>query len=353
MRYTGKIIRKKPGISPGSLVYTGENIRDKVSLQLVRYTEGSESFFDELPLDSLFENLDKDQVNWINVNGLHDTLIIEAIGKHFDIHPLVLEDVLHIDHMPKLAVYDDYLFLTLKMMPSGDGEELGKEHLSMILGPWFLITFQETRGDVFDHIREGIKSGYGRLRKRGADYLFYRLLDTVVDHYFVLTDKLEDDLEGIEELLLKQRLDGVSNLILERKKEMIFLKRNILPLREEFRKIRQEDPALITPGTHRFLDDVYDHLIQMGQALDGCRDLITSLLELQMAANANRMNNVMKTLTVFAAIFMPLTFIAGVYGMNFIHMPELAYPWAYPVVLLLMAGVAVAMLVYMKRRKWF
>ncbi len=353
MRHTGKIIRKKPGISPGSLVYTGGNIREKVNLQLVRFTEDTESFFEALSVDSLFENLDKNQVNWIHVNGLHDTLIIEAIGKQFDIHPLVLEDVLHIDHMPKLAIYDDYIFLTFKMMSSGVDNELGKEHLSMILGPWFLITFQETRGDVFDHIREGIRSGHGRLRKRGADYLFYRLLDTVVDHYFVLTDKLEDDLEGIEELLLKQRLEGVSNLILERKKDMIFLKRNILPLREEFRKIRQEDSALIAPGTHRFLDDVYDHLTQMGQTLDGCRDLITSLLELQMAANANRMNNVMKTLTVFAAIFMPLTFIAGVYGMNFMHMPELAYSWAYPAVLVLMAGVAVAMLIYMKRRKWF
>lgn len=344
--------RKKPGLSPGTLIYTRERLQEHISLQLFQYTADEVAMISETSVESLLKKVDKNKVNWININGLHDAAAIEAIGKHFEIHPLVLEDILHTEHMPKFDDYDHYLFLTLKMLKLGDDEVIGQEHISMILGDYFVITFQERDGDVFEIVREGLRTGKGRLRKRLADYLFYRLCDIIVDHYYNITDKLEENLELIEETLLHEKPDGVSEKILDEKKKLIFLRRLIIPLREEMRKLRQREFTLIEPETYNFFDDVFDHLVHLGQTLDSFRDLITSLLELQMTVNANRMNNVMKTLTIFAAVFMPLTFIAGIYGMNFHFMPELKWQWGYPVVLIVMLVVAAIMIVYMKRKKW-
>ncbi len=349
---TRSIYRKKPGLPPGSLVYTRDPVQDYVSIQLIQYTGEDISSSEESSVDALLKKLDKNKVNWININGLHNISVIETIGKHFDIHPLVLEDILHADHMPKMDHYDNYVFLTLKMLRHDNEQGISQEHVSMLLGDHYLVTFQEKDGDVFDVIREGLKNGTGRLRKRKADYLFYRLFDTMVDHYYLLTDALEDNLEELEELLLEQRLDGVSEQLLAGKKKMILLRRNIIPLREEVRKLKQEDIPLIEENTMSFFGDVFDHLMHLSNTLEGIRDLITSLMELQMAANSSRMNSVMKTLTIFAAIFMPLTFIAGVYGMNFQFMPELDWRWGYPLVLLVMLAITGFMLVYMKMRRW-
>jgi magnesium transporter len=344
--------RKKPGLSPGTLVYTREKVQEHFSLQLFQYTADDIVVSDETSVEALLKKIDKNKVNWININGLHDTGVIESIGNHFGIHPLVLEDILHTDHMPKLDDFDNYLFLTLKMLRINDSKEIGQEHISMILGDYFVITFQEKDGDVFEMVRESLRTGKGRLRKRLSDYLFYRLLDIIVDHYYIVTDKQEESLELIEETLLHEKTDGVSEQILAEKKKMIFLRRSIIPLREEMRKIKQKEFVLIQSETYNFLDDVFDHLTHLSHTLDSFRDLTTSLLELQMTVNANRMNNVMKTLTIFAAIFMPLTFIAGIYGMNFIRMPELEWYWGYPLVLVVMVLVALAMTLYMKRKKW-
>ena len=344
--------RKKPGLPPGSLIYTREKVQEHISLQLFQYTAEDIVVSDETSVEALLKKVDKNKVNWININGLHNTGNIESIGKQFGIHPLVLEDILHTDHMPKLDDYDTYLFLTLKMLSLSNGKSIEQEHISMILGDYYVITFQEKDGDVFEMVRESLRTGKGRLRKRLADYLFYRLLDIIVDHYYIVTDNLEESLELIEETLLHEKTEGVSEQILAEKKKMIFLRRSIIPLREEMRKTRQKEFVLIQTETYNFLDDVFDHLTHLSHTLDSFRDLTTSLLELQMAANSKRMNNVMKTLTIFAAIFMPLTFIAGIYGMNFHLMPELEWDWGYPLVMGFMALVAVSMLIYMKRKKW-
>ncbi|MBE0662073.1 MAG: magnesium/cobalt transporter CorA [Bacteroidales bacterium] len=342
---------KKPGVSPGTLIYTREKVQDNVSLQLIQYTEKDFNSWEEKSIEGLVGKIDKNKINWININGLHDTALIEFVGNYFGIHPLVLEDVLHTEHMPKLDDYDAYLFLTLKMLRL-NGKRIEQEHISMILGDYFVITFQEKDGDIFDILRERLKAGKGRLRMRQADYLYYRLLDTVVDNYYLVTDVLEESLEKIEETLLKQKPDGISEKILDEKKKMISLRRSIIPLREEFRKFRQKEFHLIQPETYSFLDDVFDHLTHLSHSLDSFRDLTTSLLELQMAVNSNRMNDVMKTLTIYAAIFMPLTFIAGIYGMNFHRMPELGWYWGYPLALGAMAVIAIFMVFYMKRKKW-
>ena len=345
---------KKPGLPPGSLVYTGEKVQFPVSMQLIQFDEHSIQRYDESNMEILAAALDPRKVNWINVNGLHDAVIIERLGTHFGISPLVLEDILHTEHMPKLEDHDGYLFFTLKMLSFNDGENrIEQEHVSMILGDYYLITFQEKEGDVFDLVRENLKNRNSRLRKHGSDYLLYRLLDIIVDHYYIVTGKIEENLEIIEETLLQDAPDGVSGKILAERKNMIFLRRSIFPLREEMRKLKQRDSQLITDGTYVFLEDVSDHLTHLSQNLESSRELINSLMELQMAVNANRMNDVMKTLTIFAAVFMPLTFLAGIYGMNFHLMPELEWSWGYPLVLGVMALVAGFMLFYMKRRKWF
>jgi magnesium transporter len=238
------------------------------------------------------------------------------------------------------------------LRPGGRPGHIEQEHVSLVLGEHYLITFQEHDGGMFDVIRQGLQNASGRMRTRGSDYLFYRLLDTIVDHYVVLIDDVEDALEELEEALLENAPDGISEKILAEKKRMILLRRIILPLREALRPFKQRDVHLVQEGTFGFLDDVLDHLLQMSQTLESFRELVTSLVELHMAANTNKMNNVMKTLTIFAAIFMPLTFIAGIYGMNFHRMPELHWAWGYPLTLGVMGLVAVGMLVYMKRRKW-
>jgi magnesium transporter len=279
--------------------------------------------------------------------------VIESLGNHFTIDPLVLEDILHTDHMPKLEEHDTYLFLTLKILTySEERNIIEREHFSMLLGDSYLITFQEKNSAVFNMIRDNLNSGTGRLRKRGADYLFYRLLDTIVDHYGVILDKTEDRLSQIEEELLGNTGSGVSERILAGKKNMLLMRRTVLPLREAMRLFKQRDVPLITESTYGFLDDVSDHLLHMSQTIEHSRELFTGLMELHMAVNANKMNNVMKTLTVFAAIFMPLTFLAGIYGMNFEHMPELGWRWGYALVLGVMAVIAGGMLLFMRRRKW-
>jgi len=344
---------KKTGLPPGSLIYTGERVQDHVTVQLSQYNEEEIFYHEKSSIKELFQKINNKRVNWINVNGLHDATIIEEIGNHFGIHPLVLEDILHTGHMPKLDIHENYIFLTLKILTYNDSlSRIIQEHLSMILGDHYLITFQEKDGDVFDMVRENMRTGKGRLRNHGSDYLFYRLLDTVVDHYYILADKTEESLEAIEEFMLKSQADGLSEKILHEKKNMIILRRCIIPLREEVRKFRQKESPLIRDSTYSFIDDVFDHLMHLSQTLDGFRDLVTSLIELQMAVNSNRMNKVIETLTIFAAIFMPLTFIVGIYGMNFHNMPELEWKWGYPLIWVFMAFVAISMLIYIKRRRW-
>jgi len=343
---------KRPGAPPGSLVYTGHRRQDEVTLQLVQYTGDAMQTVADTDAAALLGRLDASRVNWIALSGLHETGVIETIGSRFSIDPLVLEDILHAGHMPKLEEHATYLFLTLKMLTRNEDGAIEQEQISMLLGEWWLVTFQEKDSRVFDVIRDFLSSGTGRLRKRRADYLFYRLLDTVVDHYFVILDGMEDTLTRIEEAVLEQNGATISGEILAARKDMLALRRAVLPLHESMRLLAQRDLPLITEGTWGFFDDVRDHLAHLGQTIEHTREMITSLMELHMTLNANRMNAVMKTLTVFAAVFMPLTFLAGIYGMNFEVMPELGWRWGYPLALGSMAVIAVGMLIYMRRRKW-
>jgi magnesium transporter len=351
---------KKAGASPGTLVYVGEKKAEKVKISIINYEAG---LFEEKEAKSIEETLvgrDKPAVSWINIDGLHQIDILEKIGAHFNIHPLVLEDILNTRQRPKMEAYDDYIFVVLKMLQLGNnGAVVEAEQVSLILGPYFVISFQEKAGDVFNPIRERIKNKESRLRKNGPDYLVYRLLDTIVDHYFVILERLGERIEDLEEELLEKPEREALGKIQGLKRELIFLRKSVWPLREIISGLGREETALIKEPTEIFLRDVYDHTIQVIDTVENFRDMVAGMLDIYLSSLSNKMNEVMKVLTIIATIFIPLTFIAGIYGMNFDsqaspwNMPELHWYFGYPTAVLLMVIVGVVMIIYFKRKKWF
>lgn len=287
------------------------------------------------------------------MNGLRQVEVIEALGRGFNLPPLVLEDILNTDHRPKLEAHARFLFIVVKMLVSDPGQgSFRVEQLSLIVGDRFLLSFQEMEGDVFDGVRERIRGGKGRVRSSGPDYLAYALLDAVVDNYFLVLETISAELERLEEALLADPSPTDLRRFHYLRREAILLRRVIWPIRETLSGLMREESGLVKPQSHVFFRDVHDHAVQAMDIVESLRDLASSLLELHLSRNSQRMNEVIKVLTLIATIFIPLTFIAGVYGMNFEVMPELRWPWGYPLILLFMLGVAASMLLYFKRKKW-
>jgi magnesium transporter len=291
-------------------------------------------------------------VTWIDVTGLKDVEAIEKIGRAYGIHPLVLEDVLNLNQRPKLEIFDDYIFAVFKMVWLKDGEGLEVEQVSAIFGKGFVITFQEREGDVFDPLRARIANGKGRVRKSGADYLFYAILDIVIDNYFPVVERLEATLEELEDRVLSLTAESVVEEIHDLRRTVLELKRYAGPMREVARMLMDAEEDLISRELHPYLRDLYDHVIRVTESLEILREGLSALREMHLSAVSNRMNEVMKTLTIIATVFMPLTFIVGVYGMNFEHMPELKWRWGYPVVWGVMLITAGFMIRYFRRKKW-
>jgi magnesium transporter len=293
------------------------------------------------------------KVTWLNVDGVHQPEIIEQVGKHFGLHPLVLEDIANTGQRPKIEDYDDYIFLVLRMLRFDDkGSETKTEQVSIIIGSDFVISFQEKEGDVFDPIRERIRNNKGRVRKMGADYLAYALIDAIVDNYFMILEKLGEAIEEVENKLVINPKAETLQIIHDLKREMIFLHKSVWPLREVIDRLERSESPLINKSTCVYLRDVYDHTIQVMDSVETFRDMLSGMLDIYLSSVSNRMNEVMKVLTVIATIFIPLTFVAGVYGMNFKFMPELGQVWGYPAILILMFTVALVMVVYFRRKKW-
>jgi magnesium transporter len=287
------------------------------------------------------------------LDGIHQVEILEQLGECMGVHPLVLEDILNTDQRPKLEDFDDYLFIVLKMSHYDDQNgEMEVEQISLILGPNYVVSFQERPGDVFDPIRERITNGRGRIRKLGADYLAYALIDAIVDHYFVVLEQIGEKIEFLEEELITDPTPETLQTIHNLKREMIFLRKSVWPLREVVGGLERRESPLIGESIAVYLRDVYDHTIQVIDTLETFRDMISGMLDIYLSSVSNRMNEVMKVLTIIATIFIPLTLIAGIYGMNFKHMPELEQPWGYPVVWGVMLATAIVMLIYFRRKKW-
>ncbi|PLY02235.1 MAG: magnesium and cobalt transport protein CorA [Desulfuromonas sp.] len=344
---------KQVGLPPGSLVHVGEIRVEQPVLSLIQYDENNFSRQDDVTLEQCLNINTETGVNWINLCGIHDIELLRTLGERFDIHPLALEDVLNTTHRPKTEVYDHYLLVILKMISFSHAEQrIDIEQMSFVVGQNLLLSFQERQGDVFDAVRDRLQRANGRIRSRGADYLLYTLLDSIVDHYFHVLEHLDERLANFEQELISESAVDSMNQIHYFSKELLQLRKAVWPLRDLVVQMQNDDSGLIRESTDLFLRDLYDHAIQAIDSVDALRDTASSLLNLHMSISGNRMNEVMKVLTIMASIFIPLTFIAGIYGMNFEHMPELATQWGYPLVLLLMLGCVIGMVIFFKRKRW-
>jgi len=344
---------KKAGLPPGTLVHIGEKKSEKTKITILDYDELHVQEKEIRTVDECLPFKDEPTVTWINVDGLHQVEILEKLGEGFGLHPLVLEDILNTDQRPKMEDYGDYMYIVLKLLYHNDkSNEIAAEQISLILGSNFVISFQEKEGDVFNPIRERIRNGKGRMRKMGADYLAYALLDSVVDNYFIILEKLGEKIEFLEEELVTNPTPKTLQTLHSLKREMIFLRRSVWPLREVISGLERGELSLIKENTVIYLRDVYDHTIQVIDTIETFRDMLSGMLDIYLSSISNRLNAVMKVLTIIATIFMPLTFIAGIYGMNFQYMPELEWRWGYPLVLLIMLAIGVFMLISFRRKKW-
>lgn len=344
---------KKAGLPPGTLVHVGEKKAETPKITIMDYDEARFQEKETKSIEECFLFKDKPTVTWINIDGLHQVEILERLGECYGLHPLVLEDILNTDQRPKMEDYGEYLYIVLRMLDYNDqSNEIEAEQISLILGSNFVFSFQEREGDTFNPIRERIRSNKGRIRKMGADYLAYALLDSIVDNYFIILEKLGEEIEFLEEKLVIRPTPEILQTIHGLKRDMIFLRKAVWPLREVISALERRESLLIKESTRIYLRDVYDHTIQAIDNIETYRDMVSGMLDIYLSSVSNRLNSVMKVLTIIATIFMPLTFLAGVYGMNFKYMPELDWRWGYPAVLLVMIGIGVFMLLYFRRKKW-
>jgi magnesium transporter len=351
-----KLIKKrsrKAGLPPGTLVHIGEKKADTPKITVMDYDETHFQEKEIKTIEECFILKDTPTVTWINIDGLHQVEILEKLGGCYGFHPLVLEDILNTDQRPKVEDYGEYIYIVLKMLDQNNkSNEILTEQISLILGPNFVISFQEREGDVFGPIRERIRTGKGRIRKMGADYLAYALLDSIVDNYFFIMEKLGEKIEFLEEEVVKQPIPETLQTIHHLKREMIFFRKAVWPLREVIGSLERGELPLVKETTRIYLRDVYDHTIQVIDTIETFRDMVSGMLDIYLSSVSNRLNAVMKVLTIIATIFMPLTFIAGIYGMNFKYMPELEWRWGYPAVWFGVVLIGVSMLIYFKRKKW-
>ena len=350
-----KIQNTNLGTSPGTLTYVGEEVKF-----------GTKVYWSEYNLDNykthLFPKLldfqlklDPKKTYWLNVDGIHEPKVIETVGKVFDLHPLVMEDILNTLQKPKFEYYNDkQLFITFKMIEYNPyTHEIEVEHLSFILGLNYLITFQEERSrDIFEPIIQRLKASAGKTRKNGADYLLYALMDLVVDNYFVVLEQISENTERLEDEIIKTTKQKSMTEIYAIKRELMLMRKVVFPLRDMLSSLIREEAPLISANTSIYLRDVHDHVTQVLETVDSYRELVASLMDLHLSQAGNRMNNVMKVLTVISVIFMPLTFIAGIYGMNFDNIPELHWQNGYYYVWGFMLALVIVMLVYFKRKDW-
>lgn len=349
----------KIGLPPGTLVYVGKKRTEKVKITVIDYDEKQLTEKKIKKIEECFPFKDKPTVTWINIDGIYDMEIIEKLGKQFDLHPLLMEDIVSTSQRPKMEDFENYIFLVLKMLYFDEKEnEVKSEQISLILGPNYVISFQELEGDIFDTIRDRIRKAKGRIRKMGADYLAYALLDAVVDNYFLILEKIGEKIETMEENLVTEPTPETLQAIHSLKRETILIRKSVWPLRELVSGLERSESTLIKKSTDIFLRDVYDHTIQVIDTIETYRDMLSGMVDLYLSSISNKMNQVMKVLTIIATIFIPLTFIAGIYGMNFdpdaspFNMPELGWYWGYISVWVVMIIIGIIMLIYFKRRRW-
>ncbi len=343
----------KAGMSPGTPVFIGEKRLDKVRIDVLDYSEKVAEQRLDVSVDNLLPPSSPTGVTWISVKGVHDAAPITTLGKAFGIHPLTIEDILNTSQRPKIEEYGDYAFIALKTMHANEGERaLELEHISLIFGKNFVISFQEGEGDIFGKIRERILTAKSRVRSMGADYLAYALMDAVVDQYFLVVEWIGDRIEEIDNRLLVEPRPTDVVQIHRIKRDTLQLRRAVWPLREEVGALSKSASELVGADTKMFLRDLYDHTIQVMEMIETSRDILGGMHDTYLTSISNKMNETMKFLTIISTFFIPLTFIVGVYGMNFDHMPELHWRWGYLLIWGIMVTVVVVMIWFFKNKKW-
>ncbi|MGZ8187498.1 MAG: magnesium/cobalt transporter CorA [Methylosarcina sp.] len=344
---------EKIGLPPGSLVHVGEVHDHEHSILMMNFNKSRLEKKIVKSIEEIPPYLTPDTVTWVIIDGLKEVAIIDAIGKHFGIHSLVLEDILNTHQRPKFEEFDDYLYIVLKGIALENHDiNVIYEQISLLVLENIVFTFKEKPDQVLDPVITRLGNGKSHIRSMGPDYLAYIIMDAVVDEYFVLQDRFDEMIETIEDELLINPTAQTLATIQKIKRELIILRRSVSPLRELLASIQRSDSALLDERTKRYFTDVYDHAIRISEAIESYRDLIAGMMDIYLSSISNKMNETMKVLTVFASIFIPLTFIAGVYGMNFEYMPELKWKWSYPILWSVFILISVSLLRYFKKKKW-
>ncbi len=346
------------GSSPGSVVYQGPERDAPVVADLIVYGPERYEERSDVPLEEALARLtETDGIRWLNVDGVHRAEIVERLGSALGLHPLTMEDIVSLGQRPKVEDFERYLFVTLRMLAFAEGEhgrpELDSEQLSLVLLDGIVVTFQERRGDLFDPLRERLRQGKGRLRKLGADYLAYALMDIVIDRTFTVLEDYGDAIETLEAAILEDPSTRVLERVNHLKREMLLVRKAVWPLREVLAGLERQEGQLVSRTVITYLRDAHDHAVQVIDTVETLRDMLTNLHDMYLSSLSYRMNEVMKVLTIIATIFIPLSFLVGVYGMNFHYMPELSWRWGYFGLWGLMVAIAVGMLVAFRRRGWF
>jgi len=351
---SGRLKRsKKAGLLPGSLIHVGRTYTEKPKITLIRYNEASYQEKEIASPAALGAPPDEQTITWITVDGLQDTELMEELGNIFKLHPLVLEDILNTSQRPKMEDYGDYLYIVLRNF-TGTGEaELTSEQISIVLGRNFVLSFREQESVIFQPVKERLSCDKGRIRKVGADYLVHALVDNIVDNYFLVLESLEEKIELLEDDLVRRTTPATLQTINKMKRELILLRKSLWPLREAISTLERSDSQLISESTGVYFKDIYDHVIAVIDSVETFRDMLSNMLDIYLSAVSNKLNEVMKVLTIIATLFMPLTFMAGIYGMNFKYMPELEWRWGYFIILGIMLFIALLMIFYFKRKRWF
>jgi len=348
-----KTLSKKVGLPPGSAVYTGTQTGDTV-IDMIVYDDETFQMYTNITVEDSIKFQGKDTTNWIMVKGFSQPENLEKLAAYFEIHPLIIEDIFNVDHMPKVEDLEKNIFVTLKNLTWIETDQtIESEQISIYLSPNVLISFEEKENNLFNPIIERLKSGKGKGRVRQEDYLCYLLIDHIIDNYYLLLDHTEDQIDHLEKLLIDNPTNELSHSFLRLKKNLVLLRKTIYPLKEEIRYLSREDSVVISSTTRQYLGDINDHLSFLIQSIDSFREMIASMMDLLMANNANRMNNIMKTLTLVSTIIIPMTLVSSIYGMNFEFMPELKWRYGYPLLLGSMVTMGLTMYIYMKRKKWF
>ncbi len=344
---------RKTGMLPGTLIHIGAKTNEAVNITCFDYNQDNYTMKDDISVEDALSPIPENYTRWINVSGVHEISIISKIGEHFGIHHLVLEDILNTQQRPKFEDHDDYIYIVLReLYLNKETKGIRSEQVSLLIGQNYLVSFLERQGEVFDPIRNRIIFGKGLIRKNGSDYLAYGLIDTIIDYYFLILDVYSEKIEDMEDESLADPKPETLSRIQKLKGDMITLRKGIWPLRDVIVSVERSNSRLINDVNNIYFKDVHDHVIQAMDLLDIFRDMLASFTDVYLSSMTFKLNEVMKVLAIISTIFIPLTFIAGVYGMNFEFMPELRKPWGYPLIVSIMFSLGVVMLIIFKRKRW-